>query len=90
MKMKYVKPALVVETFTLTQSIATGCGVTSDSTLGDPNMWTKATCAWNVGGFTAFLADSPACEGAEQVGENDDFFGVCYNNPNGGATIFGS
>lgn len=50
MKKVYVKPALQVEYFGLTQSIAAGCGaVPGGNSLGKPNHWDKSTCGWDMG-----------------------------------------
>lgn len=86
MKMKYVKPAIVVERFTLAQSIATSCGADPNSTLGDPNLWSKASCGWNMGNIEIFL-NEVICDWVIEDGEIE---GICHNNPNGGQTIFAS
>ena len=89
MKQTYVKPRIMIERFALTQSIASGCGaVPSGSTLGEPAHYHKSTCAWNVGGILLFI-DPNICKD-KQIGENDEFMGYCYNNPDGGIAIFGS
>lgn len=88
MKKEYKKPMIVLESFNLSQSIAAGCGAIHDSTLGSPNQSSKETCAWVVGGYNVFLNDTNIC--TIKIGENDDSLGVCYNNPNGGTSIFNS
>lgn len=79
---------IALESFNLSQSIAAGCGAIHDSTLGTPTQSSKETCAWDVGGYTVFLNGKDICH--IQLGENGDFNGVCYNNPNGGTSIFSS
>lgn len=88
MKQKYVKPSIIVERFALTQSIASGCGVVGGSTLGSPMQQNKHDCAWDLGNQLIFLQGMNVCMDV-QVEENDEVFGICYNNPNGNM-IFGS
>lgn len=91
MKETYVKPQLRIEYFALSQSIA-NCGAAHISDIGGPTQWTKETCAWQVGN-ELYWSSVPACGLSE-----DDVYpegwdglkGVCYNNPNGGNTIFSS
>lgn len=93
MKMKYEKPAIAVERFGLTQTIAQSCNVPGGgTTLGRPMQWHASTCTWKIGDTIMFL-ETGVCNSipnAELVGEGDEVFGTCYNNPNGGTTIFGS
>lgn len=91
MKAVYKKPEIRIERFTLSQTIAS-CGAAQDSTLGGPNQGTKATCGWVVGS-EVYWSSLPACD--DGTGEAypegwDELGGVCYNNPNGGTTIFSS
>ena len=88
MKTKYVKPALVMERFEMTQSIAASCGAAASSTLGDPNIWYKSTCAWVVGGVA--LWDANANEKCTQGTADMEVEGLCYNNPTPDLQIFGS
>ena len=87
MKKPYVKPGRYVENFSLAQSIAAGCGASHDSTLGGPNVSTKNTCGWEVSGAVIWPAGN-VCSIFYDT--EADVGGVCYNNPNGGATIFAS
>lgn len=87
-KKPYVKPMLHYETFLLTQSIAAGCGAAHDSNLGGPNHGSKTTCGWNVGGVALWTESNSGCN--TPLDENADGGGICYNNPNGGASIFSS
>ena len=84
----YVKPQLQVEYFTLSQNIANGCNVPGGgTTLGKPNHVDKATCGWDLGGWVVWT-DSGKCN--ELAGPEENIVGLCYNNPNGGCTIFSS
>lgn len=87
MKKIYQKPGIYVENFGLSQSIAATCGVGNpESTLGKPNQADKNSCGWDMGNMVIWVT-APACQ--IPMGENADFNGFCYNNPNGGVTIFG-
>jgi hypothetical protein len=77
----YEKPALYIERFMLTQSIASGCSP-SYPDFGMPNQASQETCGWDVfPGFEIFtnldICDYP--------GEAFEF--VCYNAPDGGGFI---
>lgn len=86
MKKKYIQPRAQVEYFTLSQSIAAGCGAFNpEGTLGTPTHGDKNSCGWKTGNFIAWMDDS-ICD----FPTGDEFQGVCYNNPNGGQTIFAS
>ena len=85
----YVKPQLQVEYFTLSQSIASGCNVPGGgTTLGRPNHWDKETCGWALGNWVIWH-DVKICVN-EQARLDENIVGLCYNNPNGGCTIFSS
>lgn len=88
MKQTYVRPTISVERFSLTQNIAFGCAPHNDD-WGHCNHWSKDTCGWMLpdGQTIAWLA-APACN--DLYGIEDEINGVCYNNPGGGMTIFGS
>lgn len=89
MKARYVKPELMVESFTLTQNIANTCSVPGGgNSLGSPTHGDKGTCGWDVGGIILWLEGNIAC--TEKLGEDDVVEGICYNNPGGDLTIFGS
>lgn len=87
MKARYVKPELMVESFTLTQNIANDCSVPGGSSLGRPGHWEKATCGWFLDDATILWA-SGNCNVILDPNEVVD--GICYNNPGGDLTIFGS
>ena len=92
MKMKYMKPAMTVECFQASQSIAHNCGKNLDFTQA--TLKYKSTCGWNTRADlngdnypdVVFIAES-TCN--PKIGEND-FSGVCYNNPDGGYNVFNS
>ena len=87
MKKAYVKPGMYVENFSLSQSIAAGCGAHHNSSLGTPMQGDKSTCGWLIGRDIIWVA-APACN--ELCPEELPMDGVCYNNPNGGQSIFNS
>lgn len=88
MKMEYVKPRMIVERFTLTQSIASGCSA-AGSSLGEAfGLTDKASCAWDHGGILFFLNGIEICRDV-QVVDDSDLEGFCYNNPSG-SVIFNS
>ena len=90
MKKAYSKPRFAVELFSFSQSIASGCGVSPEgSTLGTPTHATKDSCGWDLGDFIVFAIGNDRCE-TLQIPEEDSFEGYCYNNPDGGITIFSS
>ena len=92
MKLKYTKPAFVIERFNLTQSIASGCTAEDPAnpsgSVGDPNRWDKNTCGWDVGGYTLWIGEASGCD--VPMSPNENYMGICYNNPDGGNVIFGS
>lgn len=90
MKERYVKPDLRVEYFTLSQSIADSCGAGNlGNEFGKPAHQEKGACGWDLGfGGMVIWAERPAC--TELLDPNGSFNGICYNNPEGGFSIFGS
>lgn len=86
MKEKYVKPAIFIERFSLTQNIASGC---AGSTLGQPynNATDISNCAWDMGGIILF---TNACDvpGVTKLQDGDTFEAVCYNAPNSSLAPF--
>ena len=81
MKKVYEKPALYIERFMLTQSIASGC-TPSNPDYGIPNQNSKEVCGWDIYGFEVFK-DGNICDFP-----TDYFEGICYNAPYGGMTAF--
>lgn len=87
MKQNYVKPTIMIERFSLCQNIASDC--TAGTEWGSAAHADKYSCGWyNPSGEILWLIDSNVCN--DHYGPNDDVGGLCYNNPNGGLTIFGS
>lgn len=88
MKAEYKKPFAHIEHFTLSQTIASGCGATpGGDTLGKPNHWDKTTCGWEMGNLVVWTDDNEGC--TFKWGADDPMDGVCYNNPSDGG-IFSS
>lgn len=76
MKKTYMKPALYVESFGLTQSIASNC-TAQNIGLGEANHAMPQVCGWKINDAIYFTAGvNAACEAGEiEI--------VCYNAPNG-------
>lgn len=81
MKRVYEKPALYIERFMLTQSIASGCSP-SNPDFGMPTQNSKEVCGWEVYGME-FFTDPNICDFPTEYLE-----GVCYNAPADGMTAF--
>lgn len=89
MKKTYTKPVLMMEDFTLSQSIAHNCGKNLD--------WEQATlkyrgsCGWDLDGLkdtagdVLFMDTHSVC-----TLQTHEASLVCYNNPEGGWEIFNS
>lgn len=89
MKKTYQKPKISIERFVLSQTIAQSCGYVSGSSSGKPTHTNKNTCGWDDGyGEVYWLNAENSCK--ELVGEDFTNGEVCYNNPNGGVSIFAS
>lgn len=88
MKKAYQKPQISVEKFTLSQTIAQSCGYVSGEISGFPAHADKNTCGWNDGYGKVFWLDDSVCRNVvDEDFSNGEF---CYNNPNGGVSIFAS
>lgn len=87
MKEKYVKPAIFIERFSLTQNIASGC---AGSTLGQPhnNATDISNCAWDMGGIILFNTDACDVPGGIKLQVGDTFEAVCFNAPNSSLAPF--
>lgn len=83
MKKAYKKPMMIVEWFTLSQTIAAGCGENA-SNLGEPLHARKADCAWDFWGIIIFENSDACVEKSEVYGE------LCYNAPADGYNVFHS
>ena len=90
MKEKYVAPAILFESFALSQTIARNCGDKHQGTLGESTHYDENTCMWDLGGFTIFFISNDCDEGPDEPGDEYEVEGLCYNNPDGGQEIFSS
>lgn len=98
MKNKYIKPTLIIERFTLTQSIAGSCeGVAGGSAFSNfgPMHWSKTSCAWNDGGMAIFITQAVCADIQLEAPDSsftsmDGYHNYCYDNPDGGLSVFGS
>lgn len=88
MKRTYVKPAVYVESFTLTQNIALSCaGVDSNGNdFGTKNFNGPSVCEWRLYGFE----EEPLFGSGNGECSITEIDGFCYNNPEGGIVLFGS
>lgn len=77
-----------IEKFALAQTIAQSCGYVSGGSSGSPAHADKNTCGWNDGYGDVYWLDASVCK--DVVGEDFSNGEVCYNNPNGGVSIFAS
>ena len=91
MKQVYSKPTLIMESFVMTQSIAATCNVVAGGgSTGKPAFSSKSSCGWDVGNMVVFVESIGASVCDYDVGEEDEVFGMCYNNPNPNNALFGS
>lgn len=89
MKKKYVKPQFGVDMFAVAQSIAENCGWNHSAEMGQPGHASKDVCGWDMGNIMVFLDTMTGiCDW--QIPEDESIENYCYNNPNGGTTIFAS
>lgn len=88
MKEKYVKPAMLIERFTLTSAVAKNC---TDTGLGGrPTQSDFLTCKWEITPeFTLFTWEG-GCTMPVEDGFNLGSGIVCYHNPVGNSIIFSS
>lgn len=82
MKKAYEKPVLCIERFTLSQTIATGCGSNLDLSMATQQ--DVYACAWDIGEFRIFL-NEPNCDMPA-----DGLIDICYNGPQPGFNVFSS
>ena len=88
MKKPYEKPGLLVESFALSQSIATSCVVNRhNSTVGSPTFSDVPSCGWSDG-LSIIWVSEPACN--EFYPNNAELDIGCYNGPAGDYTVFSS
>ena len=79
MKKAYIKPDIIFEDFTLSTSIAAGCGKPTE------------TPSWNMcgvvfGPMNLFLSSISACTDPVEDGS----YGYCYHNPSDLTNLFNS
>ncbi len=73
MKKKYVKPQIIIENFSLSETIAAGCEVIVDT-------HSSGQCGLDFGGDAIFLTGIQGCK--IQVTEDDGLNnGMCYHVP---------
>lgn len=94
MKMKYTKPSIAVELFSLTQSIAVGC-TAFDKNMGEPTHRTKYDCGWSDPAGEVLWDTEVKCHVESDMDEtlqptDVPVAGLCYNNPDGSFVIFNS
>lgn len=94
MKKQYSKPGIIIENFELSQNIAAGCGAAHDSIWGSPNHSSKHSCGWTTQWGQVLWYEASICNNTVQKPDDQNpegqVNGVCYNNPDGGMTIFNS
>lgn len=88
MKKTYQKPKISIERFVLSQTIAQSCGYVSGNSSGKPTHANKNTCGWDDGYGDVYWLSADTC--TEIVSEDFTNGEYCYNNPNGGVSIFAS
>lgn len=88
MKQKYVKPAMMLEQFSLSQNIAKTCGDGNwkDNTIGKPTHGDFDVCKWHMGNITLW-SQSLSCD-IEYDGS--DYGAACLHNPSGDNAMFAS
>ena len=86
MKQTYKKPIARLEYFALSQSIADYCGA-GNGDFGKPGNHADKDCGWIIDD-EIFWVNGTAC--TVPTDPDGDISGVCYHNPEGGGTIFGS
>ena len=92
MKEKYMKPCLVTESFELTQSIATDCGVphAEPGDLYGPNIDNIGSCSFGLGNGM-FLFNSTSFTVPCNLPYDEEIMSTyCYNNPVNSYSLFGS
>ena len=89
MKEKYVKPAMVIEHFTLTNAIARNCADFIQKEYLTHNS-IENECAWDIGGGFKVFVQFPICDYETDIYPSDTGEIMCYNNPSEGAYIFSS
>lgn len=94
MKMKYTKPSMAVELFSLSQSIAVGCTAVGEG-MGEPTHRAKYDCGWQDPSGEVLWDTVEKCHVDTDMDEalqpiDVVVGGLCYNNPDGAFVIFNS
>lgn len=84
MKKTYVKPMLSKESFSLTESVASGCGWVAGASA---SMTTPENCSYSVNGVTFFLDPSKSCA---VIPAPEDTEVYCYNSMVSSMPVFRS
>ena len=84
MKRVYVKPTLYIEQFTLTQTIASGCGDNLDFSMATHT--SIENCGWEVAPGLILFMSFDICNLPTEYYDGV----VCYNAPAGGNNVFSS
>lgn len=103
MKQKYVKPQFLAESFSLSQTVAAGCGVNAIPYAQHSH---ASVCAWQTkldiydattGDFTSSgdgqldtIFNCDRCEIQVTNDRDSMLYYVCYNNPDGSLKAFSS
>lgn len=88
MRRVYKKPMARVEYFALSQTIANYCGANSVD-LGFAALEEKPKCGWQIDD-DIYWTDALGSNCTEIVPDNVDIGGICYQNPEGGVSVFNS
>lgn len=85
MKKQYSKPGIIIEDFAIAQNIALNCGNAGG------NKHTHADgleCAWKEQNITVFAEGNIRC--LIQLSPGERYEDICYHNPSGKFSVFGS
>lgn len=82
MKKKYEKPMILIENFSLSETIAAGCDVKVETQ-------NSGQCGLEFGAQTIFLVDVQGCTKKYTV-DDGSFNGLCYHNPTDSTNLFNS
>lgn len=85
MKKEYSKPRIIIDDFSITQNIAS-CGYAGGNKYSHSS---PEKCTWDIGGgVTVFAKGTGLC--MKEISPGEKFGEICYNNPSGITTVFGS
>lgn len=80
MKKVYEKPAIVFENFSLSTNIAAGCE-------NPTNLPSHRQCGFDFSGLKVFSNGMSYCDDI-QIGEGEDYNGICYHTPTESNNLF--